>query len=343
MNKEPLFGKTLKQLTAVAEELGLPKFTAKQMCDWLYKKNASDISQMSNLSKNARAALENNYCVGRTAPLNVVTSAIDGTKKYLFRATGGYIETAYIPDAERSTLCVSSQVGCKMGCKFCMTGRQGFSANLTAGEILNQMASIEEGATLTNIVYMGMGEPLDNLDNVLASIEILTSDWGYGWSPRRITVSTIGVSKALDTFMQSCEAHLAVSLHNAISAERLAIMPAEKAFPAQQTVETLRKYNWNGQRRLSFEYTLLAGQNDSPAHVKAIAQLLNGLRCRINIIGFNNIPDTELGATPEAQMVRFRDALNAKGFTATIRHSKGGDIEAACGLLSTLEKQKSEA
>lgn len=342
MTKKPLFGLTLSELSNVAAQVGLPKFAARQMCDWLYKKNASEIAEMSNLSKNARAALEIDYCVGRTAPNSFVTSA-DGTKKYLFRAEGGYIEAAYIPEADRSTLCVSSQVGCKMGCKFCMTGRQGFAANLSAGEILNQMASIPEGTGLTNIVFMGMGEPLDNLPNVLASIEILTADWGYGWSPRRITVSTIGVRGKLDEFLTGCEAHLAVSLHNALPAERLAIMPAEKAFPIAQTVETLRKYNWAGQRRLSFEYTLLAGQNDTPAHVKAISQLLNGLRCRINIIGFNAIPDPELRATPEAEAIRFRDALNAKGFTATIRHSRGSDIQAACGLLSTMEKNRDKA
>lgn len=338
---EKLFGKTLAELTEVAASVGLQKFAAKQMADWLYKKNVGSIEEMTNLPKAGRAKLAEQYEVGRTAPLNVAVS-VDGTKKYLFGVAGGYIETAYIPDADRATLCVSSQVGCKMSCKFCMTGRQGFGANLTAGEIVNQMASIEERETLTNMVYMGMGEPLDNLKEVLKSIEILTSDWGYAWSPRRITVSTIGVLPSLDAFMTGCEAHLAISMHNAIHDQRLDIMPTENAFPIEQTVATLKKYDWTGQRRLSFEYTMFDNVNDSMTHVNAITKLLAGIRCRINIINFNSIPDSDLKGSNRAKMERFRDALNDRGFTATIRNSKGGDIFAACGLLSTLEKQKKE-
>ncbi|MCQ2230072.1 MAG: 23S rRNA (adenine(2503)-C(2))-methyltransferase RlmN [Bacteroidales bacterium] len=336
-----LFGKTLTELGSVAAEVGLPKFAAKQMADWLYKKNVVSIDDMTNLPKAGRAKLSESYEVGRTEPMDVAVS-VDGTKKYLFGVKGGYIETAYIPDAERATLCVSSQVGCKMSCKFCMTGRQGFGAHLTAGEIVNQMASIPERDTLTNMVYMGMGEPMDNLEEVLKSIEILTSDWGYGWSPRRITVSTIGVMPQTVTFVEKCEAHLAISMHNAIHEQRLELMPTEKAFPIEKTVEALRKYDWTGQRRLSFEYTMFDKVNDSSAHVSAITKLLAGLRCRINIINFNSIPDSDLKGSSREKMERFRDQLNERGFTATIRNSKGGDIFAACGLLSTLEKQKGQ-
>lgn len=336
---EKLFGKTLSELAVVAATVGLPKFAAKQMADWLYKKNVASIDDMTNLPKAGRAKLAEQYEVGRTEPMDVAVS-VDGTKKYLFAVNGGYVETAYIPDADRATLCVSSQVGCKMSCRFCMTGRQGFGSNLTAGEIVNQMASIPERDTLTNMVYMGMGEPMDNLDEVLKSIEILTSDWGYAWSPRRITVSTIGVMPATITFIEKCEAHLAVSMHNAIHEQRLDIMPTEKAFPIAKTVDALRKYDWTGQRRLSFEYTMFDKLNDTSAHVAAITKLLAGLKCRINIINFNSIPDSDLKGSDRMKMERFRDQLNDRGFTATIRNSKGGDIFAACGLLSTLEKQK---
>lgn len=340
----PLFGKTLSELTEVAANTGLPKFAARQMADWLYKKNVSSIDEMTNLPKAGRAKLAQLYEVGRREPIDVAVS-VDGTKKYLFAFEANsqhtnYIETAYIPDDDRATLCVSSQVGCKMACRFCMTGRQGFGANLTAGQIINQMASIPEHDSLTNIVYMGMGEPMDNLTEVLKSIEILTSDWGYAWSPRRITVSTIGVMPQTTTFIESCEAHLAISMHNAIHEQRLDIMPTEKAFPIADTIEALRKYDWTGQRRLSFEYTMFDKLNDTSAHVSAITRLLAGLKCRINIINFNSIPDSDLIGSSRQKMERFRDLLNQRGYTATIRNSKGGDIFAACGLLSTKEKMK---
>ncbi len=335
----PLFGMTLSELTTVAAEVGLPRFAAKQMADWLYKKNVSATDQMTNLPKAARAKLAEHYNVGRIAPTNVAQS-VDGTKKYLFGTQGRQIETAYIPEPDRATLCVSSQVGCKMSCLFCMTGRQGFSANLTTTEILNQVASIPEHDKLTNIVYMGMGEPMDNLANVLKSIEILTSDWGYAWSPRRITVSTIGLMPATVQFLQSCQAHLAISLHNAIPEQRLSLMPTEKAFPITQTVAALRQFDWTGQRRLSFEYTMFEGVNDTPQHVAAITKLLSGIRCRINIINFNAIPNSTLQGSTRNKMEQFRDMLNQRGFTATIRNSRGSDIFAACGLLSTMEKNK---
>lgn len=345
MSKQSLFGLTLCEIQALTAEMGMPKFTAKQICDWLYKKGVSNIADMTNLSKVARERLSQHYEVGRSSHVRVAESA-DGTKKYLFRAQGGYIETAYIPDGERATLCVSCQVGCKMGCTFCMTGRMGFKANLTAGEILGQMASIPESETLTNIVYMGMGEPMDNLPEVLKSIEILTSDWGYAWSPRRITVSTIGVQPQTAEFLQKSQAHLAISLHNAIPLQREAIMPTEKRWPIAQTIAMLRQYDWSGQRKLTFEYTLIEGQNDSAEHIKALTTLLNGMRCHINIIPLN-AASTESTSTTDKTLYRkrleaFRDKLNAKGFTATVRNSRGSDIDAACGLLSTkqLESDK---
>lgn len=332
---QKLFGKTLTELETIVKDLALPNFTAKQIAEWLYKKNVVDIESMTNLSKKARALLSEKYEVGRTKPLDVQTST-DGTRKYLFAAqTGGFIESAYIPDEDRHTLCVSSQVGCKMGCKFCMTGRQGFTGDLTAGEIVNQVASIDESQLLTNIVYMGMGEPMDNIDEVLKSIEIMTAQWGYAWSPRRITVSTIGVVPNMIRFIENCEAHLAISLHNPFTDERSELMPSEKAFGVDSIISTLRKYDWSHQRRVSFEYTMFDKINDSNRHIKGIAALLNGLHCRINLINFNSIPDSPLQGSKRKTMEYFRDQLILKGFMATIRNSRGQDIAAACGLLST--------
>jgi 23S rRNA (adenine2503-C2)-methyltransferase len=340
-----LYGLTLVELQEIALSVGLKKFAGAQIADWLYSKNVESIDGMTNLSLKAREALKEGYEVGRIAPAEVLTSK-DGTRKMLYRygREGGKeiaVETAYIPDGygERNTLCVSSQAGCKMSCEFCMTGRQGFGGNLTAGEILNQMASTEGHEDLTNIVYMGMGEPMDNLVEVLKSIEIMTSKWGYAWSPRRITVSTIGIPERVKTFLDSCEAHIAISLHSPRSEERVNIMPVEKAYPIEETIDLLRGYDWEGQRRLTFEYTMFDGVNDSRSHADALLALVKGLHCRVNLIGFNAIPDSRLKGTSLRKMAEFRDYLCNKGLTATIRQSKGSDIEAACGMLSTKRKQ----
>ena len=333
---EHLFGKTLEELTAVVAEAGLPRFSGKQIADWLYKKGVRDLAGMTNLSLKARTKLAERFDVGRTEPSAQVTS-VDGTSKYLFDYDGHAVETAYIPDGreERNTLCVSSQFGCKMGCKFCMTGRQGFGGNLTANQILNQMASVPGSEELTNMVYMGMGEPMDNLEEVLKSLEILTSEWGYGWSPRRITVSTIGLKKPLKRFLDESQAHLAISLHTPDATQRETLMPVEKSQPIGEVIEMLKGYDWSGQRRLTFEYTMFSGVNDSGAHADSLVRMLGELRCRVNLICFNSIPDTELRGADRKRMEWFRDRLNRHGLTATIRESKGQDIEAACGLLST--------
>ncbi len=331
---DTLLGKTLNDLEALVSAHNLPRFVAKQLADWLYAKRVTTWDEMRNISKETKAKLSEHYTIGQLKYQNFAQS-IDGTKKYLFKANQGYIESAFIPEADRATLCISSQVGCKMNCKFCATGLQGFQANLTTAEIINQIFSIDETAKLTNLVFMGMGEPLDNLDNVLKAIEIITSKWGIAFSPRRITLSTAGVLTNIDKFMQNCDAHLAISLHNAISEERAQIMPIEHAYPIKQVVDQLRKYDWSGQRRLSFEYTLLSGKNDTPQHIKALTQLLNGLNCRINLIQYNSIQNDNFVSTGNVAMENFRQALVSRGFTATIRHSKGADINAACGLLST--------
>lgn len=335
IKKEPLFGKNMEDLRLVVNEMGFPSFTAGQIAEWLYKRHVTSIDMMTNLSKRNRELLNARYEVGLKAPVEVAIS-VDGTKKYLFAVGDGrFVEAAYIPDDDRATLCVSSQVGCKMGCKFCMTGRQGLSGNLTAGEIVNQIASIEEFEKLTNIVYMGMGEPMDNIDNVLRSLEILTSDWGYAWSPKRITVSTVGVLKGLQRLLEESKCHVAVSLHNPISDERIQIMPVEKKDSISDVIRMLKKYDFMGQRRVSFEYIMFDGFNDGKQHVNSLVKLLNGLKCRINLISFHTIPDSELRGSSGETMVRFRDALTNRGIMTTIRRSRGMDIFAACGLLST--------
>ncbi len=333
--KTPLFGNTLGELQALTTSYGLPKFAAKQMADWLYHKEISSIDEMSNLSKKARELLNENHTFGLAEPIEVKTSA-DGTRKYLFTtAHDQFIETATIPFKDRKTVCVSSQVGCKMGCLFCMTGKQGFQGQLTAGEIVNQLRSIDERNDITNIVYMGMGEPFDNLDEVLKSVEILTSEWGYAMSPRRITVSSIGIVPGLVRFLNECEAHLAISLHTPFHEERQQLMPVQIAYPLDDIIAEIRKHDFGGQRRVSFEYIVFGGLNDTPRHVKELARLLAGIKCRINLIRFHPIPGTPLQATDETTLQEFKDQLNNKGILTTIRASRGLDIHAACGLLST--------
>ena len=334
---ERLLGKTPEELKALSVELGLPAFTGKQLARWLYVHRTASLDEMTNLSKAGREALKARYEPGRTAPIDVQTSA-DGTRKYLFAVPGlpghNAIETVMIPDGERKTLCVSSQAGCKMGCRFCMTGRQGFHGNLTEADILNQFFSVDEAGELTNAVFMGMGEPLDNWEAVKKAITVLTADWGLGWSPKRITLSTIGVVPQLRRFLDECKCHLAVSLHNPFPEERQELMPVQKAWPIQDVLELIRQYDFTGQRRVSFEYTLFEGWNNAPRHAHELARLLRGLECRVNLIRFHRIPDFPFEPASEAGLEQFQGQLNRLGVTATIRASRGEDIFAACGLLA---------
>lgn len=340
MTKESLYGKTLNELIAITRKLGMPGYSARQIAEWLYGKDISTIDEMTNLSKRMRDLLSKDYDYGLSQPVNFAEST-DGTRKYLFEVSGGkYIESAFIPDKERATICVSSQAGCKMGCIFCMTGKQGFQGNLSSNEILNQFRSIPEFRKLTNIVYMGMGEPLDNLTEVMKSLEILTGEWGYGWSPYRITVSTVGIKDRITEFLENSRCNLAVSLHSPFDDERRRLMPVQKTNSLNDILSAIRNFDLNNQRRISFEYILFKGINDSPGHVKELLRILNGIRCRINLIRFHPVPGSDLESPGPEEVIKFRDALTGKGIHATIRASRGLDIQAACGLLSTLEKNK---
>lgn len=333
---QPLLGMTLDQLQHLCAAEGMPRFTAKQIADWLYNKQVDTIDAMTNLSLKARRRLNEICCVGKSGPVNCQVSA-DGTKKYLFQKSDDpqqYIEAVFIPDADRATLCVSCQAGCRMGCRFCVTGQQGFHGNLSAADILNQIFSIPESRRLTNIVFMGMGEPMDNLDHVLRATEVLTAPWGLGWSPKRITVSTVGIIPGLQRFLDQSQCHVAVSLHNPFAAEREQIMPMQRTYPIADVVALLRQYDWSGQRRISFEYTMFRGLNDDTRHAAELVRLLKGLYCRVNLIRFHSSPDTPFRTSTPQAMERFRDYLNAHGLTCTIRASRGEDIMAACGLLA---------
>ena len=333
MEKEKLLGMTLDELKAVATEVGLPSFAAKQMAEWIYGKHVRSIDEMTNLSLKGRSALAEHYEIGCVPPCDIQQS-IDGTAKYLFPTESGQkVECVFIPDGDRATLCVSSQVGCRMGCRFCMTGRQGFGGNLSVTDILNQVYSVPGSELLTNIVFMGQGEPLDNLDAVLKATQLLTDANGWAWSPKRITVSTVGIRKGVERFLSESDCHLAISLHNPFHEERLAMMPAEKANDTRELLELLSKQDWSHQRRLSFEYIVFGGLNDSERHAKELVRLLSPIECRVNLIRFHEIPDTPYKGASEEKMIWLRDYLTKHGVTTTIRASRGQDIFAACGLL----------
>ena len=339
MSKYPLLGMTLDELQSVVRGLGMPKFAAKQIASWLYDKKVNSIDEMTNLSLKHREALGAEYEVGGIPPVEAMHS-VDGTIKYLFQVgEKNFVEAVYIPDDDRATLCVSSQVGCKMNCKFCMTGKQGFTANLTANQILNQISSLPERDKLTNVVLMGMGEPLDNLDEVLKVLEVLTAPYGYGWSPKRITLSSIGLRKGLQRFIEECDCHLAISLHSPVPSQRLDLMPAERAFSITEIVDLLKNYDFSKQRRLSFEYIVFKGVNDSLIYAKELVKLLRGVDCRINLIRFHALPGVDLEGTDMEAMVTFRDYLTSHGVFSTIRASRGEDIFAACGMLSTAKRE----
>ena len=334
----PLIGKSLDELREIAQNVGLKPFQGGQMAKWLYEKRVKSIDEMTDLSIAGRQRLAQQYCVGRQEP-DVVTESIDGTRKYLFYASSGNaIESVYIPEDDRATLCISSQKGCKMNCSFCMTGRQGFHGNLTAAEIINQILSIPESESLTNVVFMGMGEPMDNYDAVVKVIEVLTAKWGFAWSPKRITVSSIGKLTELKRLIDSTSVHIAISVHSPFHRERLQLMPVENAFPIDDVMTLLANYDFAHQRRLSVEYIMWDNLNDDIAHADALAELTRHTSARVNLIRFHAIPDSRLRTATNQRMVEFRDHLNQLGIICTIRRSRGEDIMAACGMLAGKNK-----
>lgn len=335
-----LLGMTLPALDTLVRSLGMPSYTAKQIASWLYVKKITTIDEMSNLSLKSRELLKQRFDVGASAPVEAIRS-VDGTVKYLYQVREKqFVEAVYIPEDDRATLCVSSQVGCKMNCKFCMTGKQGFSANLTAAQILNQIQSLPERDKLTNIVMMGMGEPLDNIDEVLNVLDVLTSSYGYSWSPKRITLSTVGLRNSLKRFVEESNCHLAVSLHFPFSSQRSQFMPAEKAYSITEIVDLLKKYDFSKQRRLSFEYIVFKKVNDSLIYSKELVKLLRGIDCHVNLIRYHSIPGVDLVGANMETMTLFRDYLTSHGLFSTIRASRGEDIFAACGMLSTTRRNE---
>ena len=339
-NSVSLLGMDLGELTKVAISGGMPSFVGKQLAEWLYKKRVVSFSQMNNISKKNKTWLEANYIIGREKPSEVLRSS-DGTEKYIYDiGNGRRIESVLIPDHDRATLCVSSQAGCRMNCYFCATGRSGFSGQLSSAQIINQILNIGDKSVddskddLTNIVFMGMGEPLDNYNEVKKVLNILTSPWGLAWSPKRITVSTVGKLPQLKELLDDTKVHVAVSLHLPNVKQRTQMMPAQKAFPITSVIKLLKSYDFSHQRRLSFEYIMWQGINDDIESAKMLVSLIDNLDCRVNLIRYHSIPGVDLRPASEERMIMFRNFLNNHGIISTIRASRGEDIMAACGMLA---------
>ncbi len=335
--KLKIIGCNLKDIELFASQNGMKTYLAKQVCYWIYNHGIESFSQMINVSKENRNIFDKYFDIEKKSPLKTAISA-DGTKKYLFKTeNGNYIESAYIPDGKRHTLCVSSQAGCKMNCKFCYTGKQGFQENLSVFDIINQLDAIPERDLITNIVFMGMGEPFNNYDNVLKALEILTAEWGYKIGKRKITVSTAGVVPGIDKFLKESDSNLAVSLHSPFEDQRSQIMPINNTYSIEDIVNTIKNNKLDKQRRVSFEYIMFKDFNDTQKHINQLAKILNGLRCMVNLISYHTNKEDKFQPSSQEHIEWFRDQLSNKGFPTTIRSSRGQDIEAACGLLSTKE------
>ena len=331
------------ELSAALSEMGLPSYRAKQIYSWIHQKCALDYDEMTNLPLSLRERLKEELPLKKCTIERKQVSAEDGTVKYLFGFGGNeYAESVLMKYKYGYTICVSTQIGCKMGCSFCASTLGGYVRSLLPSEILGQIytAQRDENIRISHIVLMGMGEPLDNLDEVLKALELLTATYGYAWSPKRITLSTVGLRKGLQRFIEENDCHLAISLHSPLTVQRAELMPAEKAFSITEMVELLKNYDFSKQRRLSFEYIVFKGLNDSQVYAKELLKLLRGLDCRVNLIRFHAIPGVDLEGADMDTMTRFRDYLTSHGLFTTIRSSRGEDIFAACGMLSTAKQEK---
>jgi len=342
--KTDLKNLTGKQLVNFVESLGQPAFRGRQILAWIYRPGIEDFSEMTDLAKEFRAILPGHACISRfTDP--IIETSVDGTVKFGFLLQdNNMIESVLIPEEDRNTLCLSSQVGCAMGCTFCLTGLMGFTRNLTTAEIINQVCAVRDYISasdkgrLTNLVFMGMGEPLANLDNLLDSISILTEQRGLDFSSRRTTVSTCGLVPQMITLGEQTNVNLAISLHAPDDKTRRQIMPVNARYPLAELLEGCRKFPHKKRQRIMFEYTLLKGINDSDAAAYRLVDLLRDIPCKINLLSMNTTQGSAYRSPERKRILSFQKILRDNGFSAFIRHSRGADISAACGQLADKNK-----
>ena len=336
-------------LEAWCAEQGEAPYRARQILAWVHRRGVARFEDMVNLPLRLRGRLAESFIVGRLEPA-ATALAEDGTRKMVFHLPGAgagrpaAVESVLIPQLERPegardrlTLCISSQAGCGMGCGFCATAALGLVRNLRPSEILGQVRAAQgmaEPERLTNVVLMGMGEPLANYDAVVTAVELLTAEWGYAISPRRITVSTVGLAPEIPRFIAETRVNLAVSLHAPTDRQRDRLVPVNRRYPLAVLLEACRAVPLPRRKRITFEYVMLAGENDADADAHALVKLLHGLRAKVNLIPWNQFPGAAFTPSPRGRVLRFQEILRQHGLTATIRESRGGDIQAACGQLA---------
>jgi 23S rRNA (adenine2503-C2)-methyltransferase len=334
MVMKDICGLTAEEIFCLIEPSGYSLSHAIAISNSIYKHGATTFSEIKSISKNMKNYLESEAVIGT---LNIIKSelSIDNTIKYLFRTeTGKEFETVYIPDNKRITVCVSTQSGCRMGCYYCATGRYGFHGNLTAGEIVSQVISIPDAEKVTHVVFMGMGEPMDNLDEVLKACNILTAEWGVALSPRNVTVSTVGITPAVNEFLKRSSCNLTISLYSPFTEERKRIIPSEKLYPVIDIIDTLKSFPKKKSRRFTISYMMISNMNDTDSHLEALISLLIGSEIRVNLLPYHIVSDDQNVSASKERMQIFKHNLVISGISASIRKSRGADISAACGLLA---------
>jgi 23S rRNA (adenine2503-C2)-methyltransferase len=338
--KIPVCGMTFDDLHFLTAQKGFQPAHISKILRGIYHKGYKQFSQFPDLPKTLKEHLQTLLSPGNYCPLKSENS-VDGSVKYLFRNVQGMeFETVYLPDNKRKTVCVSTQAGCRMGCPFCLTGRYGFRGNLSAGDMINQVISLPEAKEITHVVFMGMGEPMDNLPEVLKACEIFTSEWGLSISSRNITVSTVGILPGILEFLERSECNLTLSLHSPFTEERRRIIPVENKFPVHRIIDLMKSFPPVKKRRMSVAYVMIEGINDSDRHLAGLKELLANSPIRVNLLPYHRVPDDQNRSASSERMQYFRHSLVMAGISASIRKSRGEDISAACGLLASGLKQQ---
>jgi len=339
MVKKVLCGLTADEIFDLIRPLNFTSSHAISISNSIYKKGILNISEIVKIPYRLKEELYNIAATGIYLPLASEVSA-DKSVKYLFRTDNGkQFETVYIPDNKRNTICVSTQSGCRMGCSFCITGRYGFRGNLTAGDIVNQVLAIPQADKVTHVVFMGMGEPMDNLENVLKACSIITAEWGLAISSRNVTVSTVGLKPHVEQFLQRSDCNLTLSLYSPFSTERREIIPVENKYPVQDIIEMMKNFPLKKKRRLSLAYIMIKNLNDTDSHLEGLKSILKGSKIRVNLLSYHPGNNDKNCSSPAERMQFFKHNLIISGISASIRKSRGADISAACGLLAAGLKQ----
>jgi 23S rRNA (adenine2503-C2)-methyltransferase len=333
MKNKPICGLTFDELSCELESENIDPSYALKICYWIYKKRIANISEINNISTEIKDRLSETFEPGLYGPADVLISS-DKTEKYLFTTPEGKsFETVYIPEIKRRTLCVSTQAGCRMGCTFCLTGKSGFRGNLTSGEIINQILSNPHAGEITHVVFMGMGEPMDNISEVLRACNIISAQWGLSLGTGKVTVSTVGITYAIKEYLENSGCNLTLSLHSPFSDERRTVIPAENKYPFHEIIDIL-KLHPKSKRRISVAYIMINGINDSDRHLEALKKLLANTKIRVNLLSYNQSAYSDWTSSPNERMQFYKHNLVIYGLSASIRKSRGNDISAACGLLA---------